>query len=615
MISALSSSSSHTSASFSSTTTGNGYDDDHDDDDDDPDSDDQHDHDIDICDQNYNKFVSMKELTYICRLLLIPSKKTNNQNQEQQQQQHQYDDDNDHDSKSNNSGLLNFRNLVWHGFVPNVPRPWFALVVFLIVELQQQLPIQKHDDEKKYDNTDGKHQLEDNDIDDNSEEEIFDLRTNSIYKSLLEESSRSNSVVASAGNATVDFTTSIGNPQTLFEDAPARLSRIRSWIYRTTNSKDYADLWDLVESFVSCHERPATICALLSVIVEHTLRIEWCAANSRPADRQARHGSYYVTLDGYGQRTVHDLLLNPYISSLSSSDGNDDSQRNKYLMSFRDDNSTDILRLDEACLAILTDLFCSPMGPNIRSAVSHGLWDTYLRLEWTQSTDRYLYSKANEGRLWDMVRAILISLDRIVSSRTAPQCNEELRSLLSADFRPQFTYVEDNRRQLQRLHSSVGSMTSLRNSSSFLLHITSAKAALPNIAGENEIFLGLLNSNSDRLYETILLESCMDSCIGTYDVFGEFDYNRQLESLGASRMLLRELATTIESQVVRLEFALAFLGNDESDNRNETSSILSATAIKRKTKTSLRVVRTSETVQLFYLFCLRVVIESLPRVQ
>jgi len=213
------------------------------------------------------------------------------------------------------------------------------------------------------------------------------------------------------------------------------------------------------------------------------------------------------------------------------------------------------------------------------------------------------------------VRAILISLDRIVSSRTAPQCNEELRSLLSADFRPQFTYVEDNRRQLQRLHSSVGSMTSLRNSSSFLLHITSAKAALPNIAGENEIFLGLLNSNSDRLYETILLESCMDSCIGTYDVFGEFDYNRQLESLGASRMLLRELATTIESQVVRLEFALAFLGNDESDNRNETSSILSATAIKRKTKTSLRVVRTSETVQLFYLFCLRVVIESLPRVQ
>jgi len=213
------------------------------------------------------------------------------------------------------------------------------------------------------------------------------------------------------------------------------------------------------------------------------------------------------------------------------------------------------------------------------------------------------------------VRAILISLDRIASSRTAPQCNEKLRSFLPAEFRPQFSYVEDTRRQLQRLRSSVGSMASLRNNSSILRHMKSAKAALPNVAGENEILLGLLSSNFNRWYETILLESCMDSYVGTYDVFGEYDYNRQLESLGASRMLLRELATTIESQVVRLEFALAFLGNDESDNRNETSSILSATSIKRKTKTSFRVVRTSEIIQLFYLFCSRIVTENLPREQ
>jgi hypothetical protein len=113
------------------------------------------------------------------------------------------------------------------------------------------------------------------------------------------------------------------------------------------------------------------------------------------------------------------------------------------------------------------------------------------------------------------------------------------------------------------------------------------------------------------LLDEFSMHSYMTTCTGPYDAFGEYDDNRRLQSLGASRLLLQELATAIDSHLGRLEPALAFLTNDEAHDQNKIDSMPSTTAIKRKTKTFMRVVRTSEIIVSFFLFCLWVATESL----
>ena len=59
---------------------------------------------------------------------------------------------------------------------------------------------------------------------------------------------------------------------------------------------------------------PATIVAvLLTLLLEHGLRLLWCESNQRPLDRVARPHHFYVTLDGHGQRHKHDVILHPYV--------------------------------------------------------------------------------------------------------------------------------------------------------------------------------------------------------------------------------------------------------------------------------------------------------------
>ena len=98
--------------------------------------------------------------------------------------------------------------------------------------------------------------------------------------------------------------------------------------------------------------RPNRFCALALPALEHALRVLHAAANGLGPDAElARMGAYYVTLDGHGQRNVHDLLLGP-----TSGDA-----PNRLL--------------DELCpgvVAALTDLFLRDAGPGLRGRVVHG---------------------------------------------------------------------------------------------------------------------------------------------------------------------------------------------------------------------------------------------------
>ena len=156
---------------------------------------------------------------------------------------------------------------------------------------------------------------------------------------------------------------------------------------------------------------------MLSILLEHGLRLDWCRLNDQPKYVIPRPGAYFVTFDGHEQRNFHDLLLHPYLM-----DEKDDRRK----------NNKRLYALDGSTTALLADLFCSSCGgPNIRATVTHGLWDSFLIREWTTTT----MPDENEclRRLWDMVRVILVAMEWTASSQ------EEKSMILS--YGPAFSYA------------------------------------------------------------------------------------------------------------------------------------------------------------------------------
>eukprot|EP00927_Polykrikos_kofoidii_P053794 TRINITY_DN48348_c0_g1_i1.p1 TRINITY_DN48348_c0_g1~~TRINITY_DN48348_c0_g1_i1.p1 ORF type:complete len:761 (+),score=68.27 TRINITY_DN48348_c0_g1_i1:376-2658(+) len=91
----------------------------------------------------------------------------------------------------------------------------------------------------------------------------------------------------------------------------------------------------------------------LMLVLEHGLRRLFCNLNCAPEYGIARHGAYYSTLDGFGQRSKHQLLLGPVVES---------------------DGRANLLLPHLGCglLYLLSDLFLQDAGPNIRAMLVHG---------------------------------------------------------------------------------------------------------------------------------------------------------------------------------------------------------------------------------------------------
>ena len=161
--------------------------------------------------------------------------------------------------------------------------------------------------------------------------------------------------------------------------------------------------------------RPAAFAAVAGVVVEHSLRLWWCDVNRRGGERTARSGDYYVTLDGHGQRGRHEVVLGPYLllpsgqssgsgqSSESSESSGRSSGPSPPTVGAADEigGSGERNRLIEAlggtALAVLSDLFSSPHGPNVRSAVTHGTWDDVLDAEIEAMTTAEDFDGGGEG--------------------------------------------------------------------------------------------------------------------------------------------------------------------------------------------------------------------------
>ena len=161
--------------------------------------------------------------------------------------------------------------------------------------------------------------------------------------------------------------------------------------------------------------------AILIILMEHGLRLDWCHLNKQQ-DNIAVPGRYYVTLDGFGQRTIHNVLMHPYLV-----DEGGESRRNA-LMDYLPGSTT----------ALITDLFCSPCGPNIRALVSHGSLDNLLFKEWQSESD----SLNDAHYQWQVTHAVLVGL-HLVASRE------------QFDYRPVFSFAAISQERIDRTQDQL----------------------------------------------------------------------------------------------------------------------------------------------------------------
>ena len=363
---------------------------------------------------------------------------------------------------------LNLRNLLWHGFcASNLPRRWLSLVLILT------------------------HNLERNDTQEMSlptcdEELLMDMMNHPSVRDLLT-SKRS--------------------------DADS-LAILKGWLPASHHGLlKLAWTWKLI--------RPACSAALLSIILEHSLRLDWCRLNDSPANAIARPGAYYVTLDGHGQKHQHDLLLYPLI-------GNGCNENNL------------IAQLGGFTAALLTDLYASSCGgPNLRAALAHGLWDT--RLERELAAGRTV-ANSNDAFV-DMVNLVIVAMEgAALSPRSALRRYHPLFSYRAFTLRN----LENETNQVQRLvslqHSPFMTKDQLQNDHIATLNVSNFDEAVTKVRNVLRI------SNGEWKAE---------------HVFQEHEINVVLAENGASSTLLEDLAVSTSSFTCIIEDALSKLHDED----------------------------------------------------
>ncbi|POM71754.1 Hypothetical protein PHPALM_11633 [Phytophthora palmivora] len=107
-------------------------------------------------------------------------------------------------------------------------------------------------------------------------------------------------------------------------------------------------------------------------VLEHALRLEFLRENQKRAGLSSAYGlaqidAYYSTLDGFGQKDKHQVLLHPAVmlDAENKSDEKRDMSRESVANALYE-------KIPFASLAVLLDLFMMSSGPNLRAKLCHG---------------------------------------------------------------------------------------------------------------------------------------------------------------------------------------------------------------------------------------------------
>lgn len=499
---------------------------------------------------------------------------------------------------------INLRNLLWHGFVGSIPRPWLSLVVLLTSLIAAE--------------SSPSHQAL---MAATPRAEIMDFREKKELKRLLK------------------FT------------APILIRPPSNEVMKNWLPSSHWTLWGIATKWIKERRYPVTLCALLSILLEHGLRLDWCRNNQRNEDACARPGVFYVTLDGHGQRHVHDLLLHPFVRQQPrqtpeqtqreiSDKRNGNSQHrhgvernamfdDKRNVNNNNNNKNNNNHIDGPTIALLTDLFCSSCGgPNIRATIAHGTWDTLLTREWAEqkmkieTNDGNDISKGENGnadvnfcidggkwgasqqKLWDHVQLVLVVMEWVASSSSRAS---------TYPYQPIFSYTAVSRANLWEATTSITNLQNFhRDDGRFKHYLSIARGVFGDVDDEIKS-LDCEDGTSAMLdqllldFDPLLSSPQQDDVWSVEDVYKEHELNHLLAGAGATRRLLEEISTVTCSHMEHVRKSLQNLATSDSDD-NDAKKL-----DKRKRKTALRIIHSSQTAKILYTFALHVAILSLKR--
>ena len=377
---------------------------------------------------------------------------------------------------------VNLRNLLWHGFLTKLPRRWFALCIVILHNFCSVSP----------------------------NNNLCSIASKKITKPFM---------------FLRDVTTTKS-----FVDHGIYLYENKSDIYKNGSFFPISHQPLVNIAFQLYGNSPACFAAILSPVIEHSLRLIWCECNNRQYDSIAHQHEYYVTLDGHGQRDKHEMVLKPYYSK--------NCEENEKNMLIED------TCLGGTAIALLTDLFASSgSGPNIRATIAHGVWDDYILYELSccnidteSNVDRRL-----ESPLQDILY-ILLALLHLLQSRLSSSCIYAFPSGIETMYRPTFSYYATLNRHLDKI------LTDLRKLCDRLVEVGNSK-----IKSEDDLIFMTMIVPPDiiKSLKEYLLGDLFTSFVSwtSDDVRTEYIYNVKLSLCGVSRVLLVDVLEAI-SEVV-----------------------------------------------------------------
>ena len=447
-----------------------------------------------------------------------------------------------------NNGI-NLRNLLWHGFLPVINRKWFALSISLVLSL----------DELAGSSSFG---IPCNDNNNNT-------NTNSNSNSNVDENLETIAVMRQH-----EALVTILDHGKCIRTSREMLTTLEEQITRKSNNtipRSHKELIKVVlENYMNY---PIIFTSVISPLIEHILRIMWCNENQQEK-YIAEPESYYVTLDGHGQKDKHEIMIMPFFSSSQSQQQQqeiiEDIGATKGIIRNRL-----VYRLGAPTMAFLVDMFLSPSGgPNIRASVAHGIFNRYLfeELSNIEVQDNVRYTTTNYAfELEDMVSALISVLHILcddsqyddITCESNP--NYKMNVALSS-YRPCFSFsalllaeVDNTVDQMKPFYQLIRDGRHLRYSTngshqSQLQHDVAKEMAAMSQSLETIMDIRV------RIYEGFGIDK--SKCYTSESYFRESCNNLSASECGAAKLLLSEISVAASSLLQDLNDGIAALQCD-----------------------------------------------------
>lgn len=410
---------------------------------------------------------------------------------------------------------LNLRNLLWHGFLPTIHPRWFALSVVLVLSLDELT---------------GSSSFQDHCLGANLQN-LSAMRQHHELVAILDH-----------GRALL----SSREMMTTFERRVIRSKII---------PRSHVELFRVSLKFVNF---PIVFASVAGPLIEHLLRLMWCDENKQNK-YIAEPGSYYVTLDGHGQRGKHEVVIMPFFSQPQQVNA---TETNKNQL---------VYRLGGSRMAFLMDMFTAPSGaPNIRASVAHGAFNKHLFEELVAIEGEKDGTGKNVDELKDMTSAFISVLNTLCDDvQCCPRISDGTNNLEAnvpiSLYRPCFSYSAILLAELDSMVNKMKPFYKFIHDGHYLKYARNASQSqmqedvaykVADMSQSIETIVGMQES----IYRSFKRKK---SKFTDDDFFRENTNNLRASECGAAQLLLSEISQAASSSLQDLNDGIAMLQEDK----------------------------------------------------